>query len=313
MDKKNSNFLLLALKGIAMGAADVVPGVSGGTIAFISGIYEELISSIKNLDFKAIKLFFTGKFPQFIKKINGSFLFPVIAGIGISVFSLAQVMTWLLEFHPIEIWSFFFGLIIASSYLVAKDVKHWDIKSAVSAIIGVLIAYYITVASPTKTPETLWFIFISGMIAICAMILPGISGSFILLLLGKYAYIMESISNLKITVLAVFGAGAIIGITSFSHLLSWLLNRFHDITIALLTGFRVGSLNKVWPWKKVLTTYTDSSGMEHALTEQSVLPGTFQSATGGDTELLQAILYCILGIVLISAIEYIAKRLKSKA
>ena len=183
---KQKNYLLLVLKGCAMGAADVVPGVSGGTIAFITGIYEELIDSIKSIDLQALKLLLSLKFADFWKKINGSFLLGVAGGIAISIFSLAKLMTWLLEHHPIYIWSFFFGLIVASSVLVAKEIKHWHIGTVISLIAGGCIAYVITVMSPAETPNTWWFIILSGAIAICAMILPGISGAFILLLMGKY-------------------------------------------------------------------------------------------------------------------------------
>ena len=308
----NLKYILLTLKGIAMGAADVVPGVSGGTIAFITGIYDELLKSIKSINIDAFKLFFTGKFKQFMQHINGYFLISVLAGIAISVLSLAKLMVWLLTYHPIEIWSFFFGLIIASSILVANTVKGWNWKTVLSSILGAAIAYYITIASPTSTPNAYWFIFLSGAIAICAMILPGISGSFILLLLGKYSFIMDSISNLKLDIIAVFMAGAGIGIIAFSHFLSWLLNKFQDITIALLTGFMIGSLNKVWPWKETLESYIDRHGVEQPLTQKSILPGTFEQLTGNDALLAQAILFCIAGLILVLGIELIAKRISSK-
>lgn len=308
----NLKYILLTLKGIAMGAADVVPGVSGGTIAFITGIYDELLKSIKSINIDAFKLFFTGKFKQVMQHINGYFLISVLAGIAISVLSLAKLMVWLLTYHPIEIWSFFFGLIIASSILVASSVKEWNWKTILSSLIGAAIAYYITIASPTSTPDAYWFIFLSGAIAICAMILPGISGSFILLLLGKYTFIMDSIGNLKIDIIAVFIAGAGIGIIAFSHFLSWLLSKYKNITIAMLTGFMIGSLNKVWPWKETLESYIDRHGVEQALTQRSILPNTFEQITGNSPLLVQAIVYCIIGLLLVLGIEYIAKRISSK-
>ena len=305
----NLKHILLVLKGIAMGAADVVPGVSGGTIAFITGIYDELLGSIKRVDIQALKLLFTGKFGQFMKYINGYFLLCVIGGIAISVLSLAKLMVWLLTYHPVQIWSFFFGLIIASSIMVATTVKEWNWKTIISGLIGAIIAYYITIASPTTTPDAYWFIFLSGAIAICAMILPGISGSFILLLLGKYTFIMNSISNLQIDIIIVFLIGAALGIIAFSHILTWLLNRYKDITIALLTGFMVGSLNKVWPWKETLESYIDSHGVEQPLTQRSILPGTFEQLTGTEAFLWEAIIYCAIGLFLVSCIEFIAKKL----
>ena len=254
MERNIKDYTILTLKGMGMGAADVVPGVSGGTIAFIVGIYEELINSIKSVDLKTLKLLFTFKLKSFWNNINGNFLFSVILGILISVFSLAKLITFLLDDYPVLVWAFFFGLVIASTYFVSKRIQVWDWKRWLSFIIGVGIAYYITIATPSQTPENLSFIFLCGAIAICAMILPGISGSFILLLLGKYEFIMNAVKSLDITIIIVFACGAAIGLVLFSNVLSYLLRKFHDITIATLTGFMLGSLNKVWPWKKTLET-----------------------------------------------------------
>ena len=306
------NYPLLILRGCAMGAADVVPGVSGGTIAFITGIYEELIDSIKAVDLQAVKLLLKFKLAEFWKKINGNFLISVIAGIGISIFSLAKLMTWLLENHPIYIWSFFFGLIIASSVLVAKEIKKWNIFTVISLILGAVIAYGITVMTPSETPDSWWFIILSGAIAICAMILPGISGAFILLLMGKYTYILGAVSAFNIGVLLLFAVGAVAGITSFSHLLSWLLKPHHSATVSLLTGFMVGSLNKVWPWKETLQTYTDSHGVEKALVESNISPVHFGELTGSDPLLWQAILMCIAGFLLIWGIETLGRKMSDK-
>ena len=306
------NYPLLILRGCAMGAADVVPGVSGGTIAFITGIYEELIDSIKAVDLQAVKLLLKFKLAEFWKKINGNFLISVIAGIGISIFSLAKLMTWLLENHPIYIWSFFFGLIIASSVLVAKEIKKLNIFTVKSLILGAVIAYGITVMTPSETPDSWWFIILSGAIAICAMILPGISGAFILLLMGKYTYILGAVSAFNIGVLLLFAVGAVAGITSFSHLLSWLLKHHHTATVSLLTGFMVGSLNKVWPWKETLQTYTDSHGVEKALVESNISPVHFGELTGSDPLLWQAILMCIAGFLLIWGIETLGRKMSDK-
>lgn len=308
MEKKR-NYLLLLLKGCAMGAADVVPGVSGGTIAFITGIYEELIDSIRRIDLRAVKLFFTLRWGAFWKQINGSFLLAVVGGIAVSVFSLAKLMTWLLEHHPIYIWSFFFGLIIASSVLVAREIKRWNIGSVLALAAGAAVAYFITVTSPAETPDTWWFILLSGAIAVCAMILPGISGAFILLLLGKYAYILGAVSTLNIGVLLLFIVGAAAGIISFSHLLSWLLKNHHSLTIATLTGFMVGSLNKVWPWKETLETYADSHGVLRPLVEANISPAHFRALTGSDPLIWQAVVMCLLGFALIYGIESVARKM----
>lgn len=309
MEKKR-NYLLLILRGCAMGAADVVPGVSGGTIAFITGIYEELIDSIKGIDLQAVKLLLKLKFADFWKKVNGNFLLSVVLGIAISIFSLAKLMTWLLEHHPIYIWSFFFGLIIASSVLVAKEIKQWNIFTIISLIAGVCAAYTITVMTPAETPNTWWFIILSGAIAICAMILPGISGAFILLLMGKYSYILGAVSSLNIGVILLFIVGAIAGIISFSHLLSWLLKNYHTLTVSLLTGFMVGSLNKVWPWKETIQTYIDSHGVEKALVETNISPLRFGELTQTDPLLWQAIVMCVVGFFLIWGIEAIGRKVR---
>lgn len=268
-------YSLLVLKGMGMGAADVVPGVSGGTIAFIVGIYDELINSIKSINKESLKLFLTGKWSAFWQYINGSFLFSILSGIGISIFSLAKVITWLLTDHPVLVWSFFFGLVLASTWFVGKDIKGWNWKTILAFIAGAVIAYYITVATPSNTPSNLLFVFLCGAIAICAMILPGISGSFILVLLGKYFFIMEAVKNLRLVVLLFFAAGACIGITTFSRILSYALKKIRNITLAVLTGFMLGSLNKVWPWKETIETYTDSHGVVKPLVEANILPNQY--------------------------------------
>lgn len=306
-----NKYLMVGLKGCAMGMADVVPGVSGGTIAFISGIYEELLNSIKSIDLEAIKLLFTGKFRALWEKINGKFLFSLIAGIGVAILSMARVMTYMLENHPIITWSFFFGLIIASALMVAREVNRWSAISVVTMIIGVVLSYWITIVSPATTPNDWWFVILSGAIAICAMILPGISGAFILLLMGKYMYIMEAVTELNIGILLLFAVGAVAGIVSFSHVLSWLLAKWHDATVTMLMGFMIGSLNKVWPWKQTLETYLDSHGVEQPLVQANVSPAQFEML-GGESHLVLAIVSCVAGFALIYVIEMIGKRVQAK-
>jgi len=305
-----NKYLMVGLKGCAMGMADVVPGVSGGTIAFISGIYEELLGSIKSIDLEAIKLLFTGKFRALWEKINGKFLFSLIAGIGVAILTMARLMTYMLENHPIITWSFFFGLIIASALMVAREVNSWSALSVVTMIVGIVLSYWITVVSPATTPNDWWFVMLSGAIAICAMILPGISGAFILLLLGKYMFIMEAVAQLNIGVLVVFAIGAVVGIVSFSHVLSWLLAKWHDATVTMLMGFMIGSLNKVWPWKQTLETYLDSHGVEQPLVQANVSPMQFE-VLGGESHLVLAIVSCVAGFALIYVIEMIGKRVKA--
>lgn len=307
-----SRYIVLALKGCAMGMADVVPGVSGGTIAFISGIYEELLDSIRSVNATALKLLLKLRLGEFWRHINGSFLLPVLLGIAIAIFSLARLMTYLLTYHPIAIWSFFFGLIIASALLVARQIGRWDWRSLLAFVAGAAAAWWITVATPAETPNDWWFVMLSGAIAICAMILPGISGAFILLLLGKYQFIMEAVGNLDIPIIVIFAVGALAGILAFSHLLSWLLRNWHDLTVALLMGFMVGSLNKVWPWKQVVETYVDSHGQVQPLVESNISPATFETLYDKPALLPEAVILCIVGFLVIYGIEVLARIMAKK-
>jgi len=295
---------------MGMGAADVVPGVSGGTIAFITQIYEELVNSIKSINLESVKLLFSGKLAAFWRAVNGRFLVSVFLGILISVFSLARLLEYVLDHHPVLVWSFFFGLIIASAIYIAGKIKRWSVGKVVALILGIAVAYAITMLTPAQTPQAWWFIFLSGALAICAMILPGISGAFILLLLGKYAFVIEAVGNLDLAVLGILAAGALVGIISFSNLLSWFLRNFHDLTIAVLSGFMIGSLNKVWPWKRTIQTYVDSHGEVQPLVQDNVLPTDFAAHTGADPLLLQAILLAVIGFGLIFIIEGLTRSKK---
>ncbi len=295
-----------------MGGADVIPGVSGGTIAFISGIYEELLHSIKSIDMDAFNLLLKFRIADFWKKINGNFLICVLAGMVTSLLSLSKLMTYLLDHHPIQIWSFFFGLILVSSPLIMRDIKKWNVGTVVAFIIGVIAAYAITILSPTETPNQLWFIFFCGALAICAMILPGISGAFILLLIGKYEYMITALIEFNLPVIIVFVTGCFLGILSFSRFLSYILDHYRFPTLALLAGFMIGSLNKVWPWKEVIAFRIDHSGNQVAAFDRSILPWHYFSKTGNDPLVFQAILFAALGVFLIVAIEKTAAMLKSK-
>ncbi len=293
-----------------MGAADVVPGVSGGTIAFITGIYEELINSIKSINLTAIKLLLGFKLAEFWKAINGTFLISVFIGVGISVFSLAKGLEYLLHHYPILVWSFFFGLIVASAIYVARSIKRWKTDTIIGGIAGIIVAYMITVITPAEANTSYWFIFLSGAIAICAMILPGISGSFILVLLGMYKFILSAVGDMNIAVILTFLVGAAVGIIAFSNVLSWLLKKYHNTTIAVLAGFMVGSLNKVWPWKEVTQTIIDRHGELKPIAERNILPSTYEQITGHEAWLLGAIVLAVAGFALIFVVEGIGKKLK---
>lgn len=299
-------YLSLFFKGAGMGAADVIPGVSGGTIALITGIYEQLIHSIKSVD----KTFFSILFSRGIKAawahINGTFLFSVLAGIFVSILSLARLFSWLIEQYPLGIWAFFFGLIAGSAIYVGRQISHWNIQSWILLISGTLLALLISIASPASTPETYWFIFISGCIAISAMILPGISGSFILLLLGKYAFMLQAVKDFQVDILSVFLAGCLIGILAFSKFISWLLLHYRNLTMAFLTGLMVGSLNKLWPWKKVITSRIGEDGEIIPLLERSISPGTYEALYGQSPLVLQLSLLALAGFVLVFIVEAIS-------
>lgn len=312
MSRRLKDYALLYLKGLSMGVADVIPGVSGGTIAFITGIYAELVGSIREVDSMALKLLLSFRLTDFWKKINGNFLIAVLAGVGTSLITLAGLMTWLLEHHPVQVWSFFFGLILVSAPLIFRDISRWNVAVWISLAIGVVAAFLITILSPAQTPNDLYFIFFSGALAICAMILPGISGAFILLLIGKYQYMINALITLNMPVVLTFIGGCLIGITSFSHVLNWMLSRHKNVALALLSGFMLGSLNKVWPWKEVVSYRLNHAGEKVAALDRSILPGTYGEITGQDPLMLQALIFALAGIFLVMGIEWTAGKLKNQ-
>ncbi len=289
-----------------MGSADVIPGVSGGTIAFISGIYQELLDAIKSFDLTALRLISRFKIKELWRHVNGSFLIVLLSGVGVSVIIFAQVITRLLELYPIYVWSFFFGLIIISSITIARQIKEWSPGVIIAFVVGLASAYVIVSSTPATTPTTWWFIFISGMVAITAMILPGISGSFILLIMGKYEYILRALKDLNYAVIALFAAGCVVGLLSFSRAISWLLKSYHNMAIGLLSGFMVGSLYKIWPWKKVVQYRLNSAGDQVPFIESNVWPHYYHKLTGQDPQILFALLFIALGFGVVVLIEKIA-------
>lgn len=291
-----------------MGGADVVPGVSGGTIAFITGIYETLLNAIKAVDAQAFRLLLGLKLKAFWQHVNGSFLLTLLSGIFLSIVTLAKLIHYLLEYHPIPLWAFFFGLVVISAISVSREIRQWSASVVISGLAGIAIAYWITEAAPGETPEALWFIFLSGAIAICAMILPGISGSFILLIMGKYTFILEAVNERNFLVIATFALGCMVGILSFARVISWLLAHYHNVAVALLAGFMIGSLNKIWPWKLVVSTRINSSGEEVPFLTKNIWPATFEQITGEPALLWQASLFAFLGIAIVVVLEQAAAR-----
>ncbi len=295
-----------------MGAADVIPGVSGGTVAFITGIYSELLHSIRAIDAEALRLLSKFRLRECWIKINGTFLLTLIAGIFTSLLTLARLVHYLLHHYAILVWSFFFGLILISAPLVMREISKWNIQTVLAFITGIIAAYLITVLTPTQSPETLSFIFISGILAICAMILPGISGAFILLLLGKYQFMINALLQGNFTVLLTFALGCLTGIISFSRLLAWILDHYHGLTVALLAGFMLGSLNKIWPWRQILEYQFTETGERVPVYDQSIMPWDYLSITGKDPQLIGAIIMMALGVLLVYTIEKTASMLKTK-
>jgi len=292
-----------------MGAADIVPGVSGGTIAFISGIYEELLTSISAINFTTLKLLKTNGIKAFWKAVNGNFLLALIIGIFTSILSLAKLISWLLENKPILVWSFFFGLVLASILYIGKQITKWNSIAIIGLLVGAGIAYYITTLQPLISENSSpLFLFLAGAIAICAMILPGISGAFILVLLGAYKPVLDAIHNRDFKLIAILAFGAIVGLLSFSKLLKWLFSNYKNYTLVVLTGFILGSLNKIWPWKQTLTWRVNSHGIEVPFNQQSISPFSFE----GDSQLVMAILLSIVGFAVIILLEKIANNSSSK-
>lgn len=316
--------IIVAVKGACMGAADVIPGVSGGTIAFIMGIYDDFVGSLASINSEALKLLFTGKFKAFWKHINGSFLLSLAIGIGFSVIALAGIMQYLLEWHPIQTWSFFFGLIVASSIFILRGISGWKLREVLFLIFGAILGVVICTLSPTRTPDAYWFIFLSGAIAICAMILPGISGSFILLILGKYKYIMGTITGVTtgtavgegLVILGVFAVGAVCGILAFSRFLHWLLARYHKQTLLVLAGFIVGSLVKVWPWSNmeaiVISQFPEIADMAAATGQAIPVEVLADYLPQVNMQIGSAVLFALIGFFLVTGIEIVGKVLSRK-
>lgn len=304
MQRRFIDYLVISLKGLAMGAADAVPGVSGGTIALISGIYEELISTISNINISLFKTLIQKGFKPFWTELNGNFLIALVLGIIISFVSFMRFAKYLIENEPILIWSFFFGLIIASIYFVGKQITKWNLPVIISFIIGTVLAFYISTLPSMASNDSVTFLFFAGAIAICAMILPGISGSFILVILGAYKTLSDALHDFDIKKIIVFALGAFIGLLSFSHLLKWLFKRYHNFTLAVLTGFIFGSLNKVWPWKETLTWHLNSKGIKIPLVEKSISPFSYE----GDTQLFVAIIVMFIGFLAIFILEKVGSK-----
>ena len=307
MKRNFLDYLWLFFKGMAMGAADIVPGVSGGTIAFISGIYEELISTLSQFKISLISEFKNKGVKAVWNTVNGNFLLAVFLGIASSILLLSELVTWLLDEEPILIWAFFFGLVLASILYVFKKIEHLNAVALIVLLLGVFFAYQITKLEIFNSSESYPYLFLSGAIAICAMILPGISGAFILLIMGTYSTVLLAINDKDFLKIATFGFGALVGILYFSKILKWLFVKYKDLTLALLTGFMAGAMVKIWPWKKILTEHINSKGIPMPLTEECVLPYKYE----GDPQLCAALILMLTGFLLIFIFDFMSIKTKS--
>jgi len=299
-------WLMLFFKGMAMGAADVVPGVSGGTIAFITGIYTRLLIALKSLHPLSLKVWVKQGFTEFWRTIDGRFLLTLFSGVIVSIVSLAKIIAYVLESHPIAVWSFFFGLVLASIVYLIKQVPQWRWQEVIAIVIGTLIALAISVMRPAQLPDEWWMMMLAGSIAICAMILPGISGSFILLLMGMYSVFIQALTDFNIVLLGSFVVGCIVGLVAFSHLLTFLLKQYSSVILAVLTGFLVGSLNVLWPWKQVLETFIDRHGELVPLVQTNISPGYFQQLMGEPAQLMTATITASVGFLIVFVLEKIS-------
>ncbi|AFU98189.1 membrane protein [Simiduia agarivorans SA1 = DSM 21679] len=297
------------LKGMAMGAADVVPGVSGGTVAFVTGIYDDFLNSLRSIRPATVKLLLREGPGAAWLAINGNFLLAVVAGIVTSLFSFAGLISYCLQTYPLLVWSLFFGLILASALYMFRQLETRGSGEWVALVAGLLIAWLISIVRPTDFPPYDWMLFFAGALAICAMILPGISGSFILLLIGAYPLFLHALKTPDLVMLSYFLAGCIVGLLSFSHFLGWLLRRFRAKTLALLTGFLFGSLSVIWPWKEVVQTRINSRGEEVPFIQNNVLPAVYEQATGLDSQWPACVLAMLVGITLVFGIEWLAAKL----
>ncbi|MFH1359956.1 MAG: DUF368 domain-containing protein [Candidatus Omnitrophota bacterium] len=294
---------ILALKGFCIGIANIIPGVSGGTMAFILGIYEDLILAIKSFDLKFLRLLLSLKIKEAFRYASWKFLGAVVFGALLAVFSLSHILDWLLVHQPVLIYSFFFGLIIASAVLVGRSIRRWSPGMILGALVSTFCSFLLVGLVPVQTPETLWFVFVCGIIAICAMILPGISGSFLLLVFGKYQYILEAVNQRDFFVLSIFALGACAGLIIFTRVLYWLLARFHHLVLVILVGLMIGSLRRIWPWKETLQAYIDRHGDIIPLVQKNSWPNP------GNKEFVFALIFAVFGYLLAFGLEVWSKRL----
>lgn len=305
-DRTFREYLLLGMKGFCMGAADVVPGVSGGTMAFILGIYQELILSIRSVNVNFARLFLSGRIKDAMGVVSWKFLVAVAAGVLLAIFTLAKILSYMLLEYPVWVWSFFFGLVLASAAIICLEVGKWTVKVAAGIVFGTAFSFYLVGQLPVSTPETPWFLFISGAVAICAMILPGVSGAFVLVLLGKYQFVLDAVNHRDLFTLAVVASGAVVGLMSFARILNWLFIKYRKMTIALLVGLMLGSLRKIWPWKRDIAIFNEDLSERIMVMQVNAWPQRF------DFEVFMGVVLMMIGIVIVISMKYMANTKSSE-
>lgn len=319
--------LFLFFKGLGMGAANKVPGVSGGVVAFVAGFYEEFIYSLQKVNKTAFKLLFNGRYKSFFNYVNGRFLGILFLGMVVSYFSVSKVLDYFLTHYELYVWSTFFGMIIGSIYYINKDFKDWNYKTITSLAIGVIIGVSISFLDPAKENDNLWFVFFCGIISVSGMTLPGFSGSFILILLGNYVLLLvDSVNALSDTfydiisgnfdfirnserlqmlkVLAVFTLGSVVGLVTFSHVISYILKHYKNITISAIIGFIIGSLGVVWPWKETIYKISEQGEFLYDSTGKKIVSNYTRFIPELNSETFLAIAYIVLGILIVLALEW---------
>lgn len=303
-------YISIFLKGMAMGIAEVIPGVSGGTIAFITGIYERFINALKSFDLSLFKTLKENGIAGVWKAIDGNFLAALFGGMATSILLFVKIITWLIDNETLLVWAFFFGLIVSSALFVGRQIEKWNAINIIALVLGVVFAYTVTVLSPSNGSENLFIIFLSGVVAISAMLLPGLSGSFILLILGMYSIVWGGLKDLNIMIAGTFALGCLVGVLSFSRVLSWAFKNYKNVTLSVLTGFMIGSLNRVWPWQEVLAYRTNSHGEEVASFTKSVLPNTFSALETANTPFgTETLLLPVLGLMVVGfAVVFLLER-----
>ncbi|MBI4431410.1 MAG: DUF368 domain-containing protein [Candidatus Omnitrophica bacterium] len=299
------SYLVFYVKGFCVGIGNIAPGISGGTVALILGIYEDIIRAVRCFNFKLLKQILSFKIREALASIPWGFLIPLALGALTAIFSIAKLISWLFEHKPFVIWPFFFGLIFASAAVVSRRVKKWNGPRFAALALGAAGSFFVVGLVPAKTPDTSWFLFLTGALTICSSFLPGLSGDFMLVILGKYRYVLDAVSNLDFHTIFIVASGCVVGLIAFARVLEWLLENYHEVTMTVLTGFMLGSLRRVWPWKETIATALDRHGKIVPVVQKNIWPSELNGEVLGAAGLI------LLAIVLVLVFEYLTRERSS--